>query len=88
MDAEEPVRLDLGNGRRDVKKFLPTKGWGPWRRDWYSVCSRHRHFDPTCRLCSTGFWGNHWWTEVSKMVFKRAPNLWVWCANLRVLRRK
>src|SRR6478736_1833567 len=60
---------------------LPTRGWGPWRYDWYSVCSKHRHHDPDCRLCDCGSWVNNWWHLAGSLVYKVAPNLWRWWAN-------
>ncbi len=60
-----------------------TKGWGPWKCDWYSVCSIHH---PTrrnehCKNCNTGKWINCWRHAAGHVIFKVAPDLWIWWAN-------
>lgn len=58
------------------------RGWGPWRRDWYSICSRHRGFEPKCALCQHGSW--EWLVphSISSFVYWISPGLWRWWANL------
>jgi len=62
---------------------LPPKtiGWGPWRQDWYSTCSRGRGHSPTCPACRVGNYVNRWRHFVGHCVFKMAPWLWRWRAN-------
>lgn len=58
--------------------MITTKGWGPWRYDWYSCCSVHHPTRPSeaCRNCNTGRWVNVWRQAVDHVVFKFAPGLW------------
>ena len=58
-----------------------TKGWGPWRYEWYSLCSAHRDSIITCRMCTAGSWENVWRTKMSQFVFAVAPDLWRWWVN-------
>jgi hypothetical protein len=62
------VRRGIGNGSR---------GWGPWRQEWYSICSAH--FRPHVNTyytsdtdgpeCPSGRWYNAWyvWALEHKM---------------------
>jgi hypothetical protein len=43
---------------------IGTKGWGPWRYDWYSICSAPYGHDKFCIRCQAGSWHNVWWTEI------------------------
>ena len=52
------------------------RGWGPWRREWYSICSAHRCFIADCTLCHSGGWHNCWGAAVSRAFFWLAPDLW------------
>lgn len=60
-----------------------TRGWGPWRQDWYSICSAHQHGGPEddCRLCRAGKWRNRWRHFLGHCVYKISPRLWRWWAN-------
>lgn len=58
------------------------RGWGPTRRDWYSICSRHQRFNSKCDLCAKGGWVNHWRHRVGGAVFAVSPGLWRLWANL------
>lgn len=40
-----------------------TRGIGPFKQFYTSVCSAHRHHDDACELCNIGSWSNLWsWT--------------------------
>jgi len=58
-----------------------TLGWGPWRKDWYSICSAHRNYDSECHLCAAGHYCNKWKLFLWHIVFKISPKLWQWWAN-------
>jgi hypothetical protein len=58
-----------------------SKGFGPWRQDWYSICSRHRWHMEGCRLCAVGQWRNRWAHIAGSVLFKLAPGIWIWWAN-------
>jgi hypothetical protein len=53
-----------------------AKGFGPWRRDWYSICSRHGQHREDCRLCAVGEWRNRWITWAGNIVYILAPCVW------------
>lgn len=63
---------------------LETKGWGPWRSDWYSLCSAHQQLNNNCYLCSAGYWQNRYMQKFSGAVYIICPKLWIWWANLKL----
>jgi hypothetical protein len=62
---------------------LAVRGWGPWRQEWYSICSAHQNGGPDdeCQLCRAGLWRNCWRQFFGHIVYKRWPRLWRWWAN-------
>jgi hypothetical protein len=56
-------------------------GWGPWRANWYSICSQHFKTDPACRACMAGHYINDWRHAMGKAVHDRCYPLWYWWAN-------
>lgn len=62
---------------------MKTKGWGPWRYNWFSICSMHYEFSHECKLCKTGSWTNHWKWKVGGWIYKIFPGLWRWWVNLK-----
>lgn len=64
---------------------LPSKGWGPWRAEWYSICSKMHGFDPerraACRACNAGTWRNVWVGRFDSLVYRRARRTWLWWHN-------
>lgn len=58
-----------------------TKGWGPWRYEWYSICSMHWQNIDSCGMCNAGAWQNAWRVKFGQIVFALAPDLWRWWAN-------
>ncbi len=66
----------------DDKAQEKRRGWGPWRRDWYSICSKHQRRDPKCSACQCGEWV--WFIPhlLSSSVFGLSPEVWRWWANL------
>lgn len=63
----------------------PSTGWGPWRRDWISICSMHYIHDPSCSTCMTGQYRNRWAGHMSRFVYRHWPHLWRYWANRRWL---
>lgn len=61
---------------------LPSRGWGPWRQEWYSI-----HSDPA-RQMDAGSWKNVWIGAVSALVYARWPDFWRWWVNLPPMRRR
>lgn len=61
--------------------MIATRGWGPWRRDWHSVCSLHKAKRIDCKLCRTGHWRNRWASAIWGAVFIHLPSVWRWWVN-------
>jgi len=64
-------------------KSLPSKGHLFWRKEFYSMCSKHQINNPDCSLCKNGRWCNVWKQHVSHIIFMIAPELWRWWVNKR-----
>lgn len=60
---------------------MRTRRWGPFRQEWYSICSRHCEHNETCRLCRTGHWVNAWKHAIGAAFFWCSPPLWRLWAN-------
>ena len=63
-------------------KRLRSRRWGPFRQEWYSICSGHFYFNPDCPRCQAGEWRNVWRHEIGHFVYTSSPDLWRWWANL------
>lgn len=63
--------------------MLPSRRRGPFRQEWYSICSKHRGGGPDsdCRLCRTGQWHNVHRLKVSGFVHDHAYPVWFWWVN-------
>jgi len=65
---------DIPRDTADTKR-----GWGPWGRTWYSICSQHQRFNKTCSRCAKGMWVNDWSRAVGHVFYTITPGLWrVW----------
>lgn len=53
-----------------------TRGRGPTKEEWYSICSRHRIYDSECKLCNVGRWVNVWRHACGGVVYAMCPWLW------------
>lgn len=53
-----------------------TRGWGPWREAWVSICSWHYEDRADCDLCQTGCWINLWQHGARHLVYRASPALW------------
>lgn len=60
---------------------LKTRYWGPFRQDWYSICSKHQSYAENCYLCEVGQWRNRWGRKFGNLVYQISPRLWRWWAN-------
>jgi hypothetical protein len=60
---------------------MASKGWGPWRQRWYSVCSTHAAAEPQCPQCEAGCWVYVLTNLFERAVFRVAPSLWLWWVN-------
>lgn len=57
-------------------KSKRTKSWGPWKYEWYSICSTHFIYNETCLRCEAGTWRNSWYQYYSDIVYYKLPALW------------
>lgn len=73
--------IEFGRIVGHLFKGKQTRGWGPWRAEWYSICSAHQRYDKGCERCEAGSWVNTWGLAVSHFVFRYWPRLWLWWAN-------
>ena len=53
-----------------MKFIIMTKGKLWWKKEWYSICSRHQEYDKYCSICQCGTWENVWKLEISKIYFR------------------
>lgn len=49
-----------------------------YRKRWVSICSAHQEYNKECKTCNKGTWNNVWMLNISKLIYKKAPKLWVW----------
>jgi hypothetical protein len=61
--------------------MLKSKGWGPWKYEWYSLRSIHHFHNESCGLCQSGGWINCYKHIIVNFIYKREPNLWYRWAN-------
>lgn len=67
----------------------PSKGWGLFRYEWYSICSGHGYnhdgnyyeYDTDCSCCLAGRWVNCWLQVVESYFYNHHYPLWFWWAN-------
>lgn len=60
---------------------MMTRGWGPWRQDWYSICSAHMKPQTDCPNCQAGQWINTWNHALGGIVYRLHKPTWLWWAN-------
>lgn len=53
-----------------------TKGYWFWKKEWYSICSRHREYDEGCNLCNAGSWVSVYGNVIEGWFYKMFPELW------------
>lgn len=39
---------------------MENKGWGPWKQEWYSICSANQICQKDCKLCRLGSYQFVW----------------------------
>lgn len=62
-----PKRYRYYGSPKDNLK-IGTKGWGPWRYDFYSICSAPYGHDKDCPRCAAGNWYNVWWDWIKSKI--------------------
>jgi hypothetical protein len=65
---------------------LPSRGWGPWRQEFYSF-----HSSPRLQREDAGrefgSWRNVWVAKFSRFVFARWPDFWRWWVNTKIMKQ-
>lgn len=69
------------NKETRLEDGLPTEGVGPFKYQWYSICSTHYKFDAECQRCMSGHWINCWKHGIGHFIYENDPVLWRWWAN-------
>ena len=54
---------------------LPSIGWGPWRKEFYSFHSNPNMIEADSKH-EFGSWKNVWMNAVSNFIFKKWPAAW------------
>lgn len=60
-----------------------TKGKFLFKKEWYSICSRHQQYESTCNICNHGSWRNVFLSKISHFVFKYFPKFWIYVVNIK-----
>jgi hypothetical protein len=60
-----------------------TKGKFLFKKQWYSICSRHQHYEWHCELCNIGRWHNIFLSKISHFIFNHFEKLWIFCVNIK-----
>lgn len=42
----------------------------PFRKEWYSICSKHQNFNNNCEMCHVGYFANVWVLKFQQLIFK------------------
>jgi len=60
---------------------VKTQGLGPWKRQYFSFCSKHFSPKDNCIGCQSGIWVNVWKHHFGSFLFQYFPKIWVWWSN-------
>ena len=63
------------------KLKLTAKGWGPWKYEWYSICSAHHSREEKCSMCQAGYWVNCWIHYIDSLIYKYFKSFWLYWHN-------
>lgn len=69
---------------KQTEQFQTTKGWGPWKKTWFSVCSAHQKYKAECPLCNTGSYLTAWRNWLSSYIYERFPRFWRHWMNRKI----
>ena len=60
-----------------------SRYWGPFRQEWYSICSAHQYGSPysDCDLCKCGRWVPVVDHMISQYFHNNHYKLWYWYVN-------
>lgn len=65
----------------DNPSLLRSRGWGPLREEWYSICCFSPGHKKNCPRCHTGHWVNVWRQRIEHLHYKFFPAHWRRMAN-------
>lgn len=77
------IRLKVTTSPRQ----LPSRGWGPWRQEFYSIFSGSQSIAEDVKH-EHGIWHNVWIQKISSFIYNRWPNLWRIWMNWEPIRRR
>ena len=63
---------------------MRIKGKYFWKKQWYSICSKHTSHYDNCKLCDVGKWENTWSLKISTYFHQNFYYLWSWWQNTRI----
>jgi hypothetical protein len=66
---------------RKKPKGIRSRYWGPFKQEWYSICSAHQGFDPSCPRCQAGHWRSVVVQAIDSTVHRFAYPVWFWWHN-------
>ena len=64
-----------------MRNRTKTRNKGIKKQEWYSICSKHSYYEPTCDMCKTGSWEYIWAMRFERIIHAISPNLWLWYVN-------
>jgi hypothetical protein len=64
-----------------MAKRLRTRFWGPFKQEWFSICSNHSCYDAMCPRCQAGQWINVVVRMIDNFVYVRHYKIWFWWHN-------
>ena len=82
MISYKPKRVENG------KVILPSRYWGPFKQEWYSLCSGCSINDgggpnSKCPRCSRGMWTGVVYHKISQFFYWHFYGVWYWWQNER-----
>ena len=65
------------------KYHMRDKGIFFWKKRWFSICSAHQQYNKECSTCNVGSWANVWLNNITSVVFKISPKLYIWMMKFK-----
>lgn len=66
---------------------MKKKGIWPFRKTWYSFCSKHQDYKKSCPRCNKGTWENDLKNFFSKLLYESSPKAWKWWVNFSIFKK-
>jgi hypothetical protein len=69
-------------------RSLPSRYWGPFKQEWYSLCSGCSTYDgggpdSKCPRCASGMWIGVVHHKISQFFYCHFYSVWYWWQNER-----